>query len=137
MNELARKLGVRPGHRVCFLNVPPGLRRVLRGAMPPGVRISLKPGRRTYDLIVYFPRRRSELERTWRGLEKRILPDGAVWAVTARKPFLLQRGFNFSWEDVQAAALRTSLVDNKIASLTREEYATRFVIRRKHRPAAA
>jgi hypothetical protein len=34
---------------------------------------------------------------------------------------------------MQAAALTTDLVDNKIVSLSDEEYATRFVIRRERR----
>ncbi len=34
---------------------------------------------------------------------------------------------------MQAAALTTDLVDNKIVSLTGEDYATRFVIRKERR----
>jgi len=35
-----------------------------------------------------------------------------------------------SWEEMQAAGLLTDLVDNKIASVTEEDYGTRFVIRK-------
>jgi hypothetical protein len=40
---------------------------------------------------------------------------------------------DLSWEQVQQAALRTDLVDNKIASVSDQEYGTRFVIRKDRR----
>lgn len=44
-----------------------------------------------------------------------------------------QRGIDFSWQEMQAAGLRTDLVDNKVASITAEDYGTRFVIRKELR----
>ena len=51
-----------------------------------------------------------------------------------KKKYARQRGIDFTWEELQAAGLQTDLVDNKIASLTEEEYGTRFVIRKERRP---
>jgi len=53
--------------------------------------------------------------------------------VIPKKPFAQTRGIDFSWSELQEAALRTDLVDNKVASLSVEEYATRFVIRKDRR----
>jgi len=53
--------------------------------------------------------------------------------IVPRKPAAEKRGLDFRWEDVQAAALETDLVDNKVASLTDEEYAAGFVLRRSAR----
>ena len=84
-------------------------------------------------MIFYPPRHRGELPVAWPRLQSRITPDGAIWVIVPRKPAAEKRGVDFRWEDVQAAALETDLVDNKIASLTHEEYATRFVLRRSAR----
>ena len=66
-------------------------------------------------------------------LARVISVEGAVWAVLPNKRHASQRGISFSWEQMQAAGLRTDLVDNKIVSLSPEEYATRFVIRKDRR----
>jgi hypothetical protein len=44
-----------------------------------------------------------------------------------------RRGVSFTWLEMQATALEAGLVDNKIASIDKEEYATRFVIRKERR----
>ena len=54
-------------------------------------------------------------------------------AVIPKKPFAQTRGIDFSGSELQEAALRTDLVDNKVATLSVEEYATRFVIRKDRR----
>jgi len=54
-------------------------------------------------------------------------------AVIPKKPFAQTRGIDFSGSDVQEAALQTGLEDNKVATLSVEEYATRFVIRKDRR----
>jgi hypothetical protein len=38
---------------------------------------------------------------------------------------------------MQAAGLQTDLVDNKVASVTEQDYGTRFVIRKERRAASA
>ena len=50
-----------------------------------------------------------------------------------KKKYALRRGIDFSWEEMQAAGLQTDLVDNKVASITGEDYGTRFVIRKDRR----
>ena len=50
-----------------------------------------------------------------------------------KKAVARQRGLTLTWEEMQAAALTTDLVDNKNASMTDEEYGTRFVIRKERR----
>ncbi|HEX9680958.1 MAG TPA: hypothetical protein VGA32_05860 [Anaerolineales bacterium] len=131
--DLGRKLGFRAGMRVGLVQVPPALEDLLRRSAPTKIRWSRGPGRARIDMVFYTPRRRGELPAAWRRLQSRINPDGAIWVIVPRKPVAEKRGLDFGWEDVQAAALETDLVDNKIASLTDEEYATRFVLRRSAR----
>jgi hypothetical protein len=58
-----------------------------------------------------------------------IAPDGGLWVMFPKKAYLGKYGMDMTWEDMQAAALETVLVDNKVASFSDEFYATRFVIR--------
>jgi hypothetical protein len=61
------------------------------------------------------------------------VPDGAIWAIVLKKEFAARRSLDFGWADVQAAALAEGLVDNKVASVSSGEYATRFVVRHELR----
>jgi hypothetical protein len=50
-----------------------------------------------------------------------------------KKKYADRRGVSYTWEQLQAAGLQTDLVDNKVASITEEDYGTRFVIRKQRR----
>jgi hypothetical protein len=86
-----------------------------------------------YNTILFWPTQLAGLSDRFAQLQRHILPDGAIWAVIPNKPFARARRIDFGWSDVQEAALQTDLVDNKVASLSVEEYATRFVIRKDRR----
>jgi hypothetical protein len=85
------------------------------------------------DLLFFWPQSLEGLAERFSGLQRHIMPDGAIWVVMPKKAFAARHGIDFSWEQMQAAALATDLVDNKIASFSAEEYATRLVIRREAR----
>lgn len=137
MSSLADRLGLLPGKAVALLNPPAEAEQVLRAASGPGVLVGRGLRRRRYDAIFYWPRTLDGFRQELVRLSTRTHPDGAVWVVMPRKAFAARRGIDFTWEAMQAEALKTDLVDNKIAALTDEEYATRFVIRRdKRRPAS-
>ena len=70
-------------------------------------------------------------------LQKRIQPDGKLWIVLPKKAHAEETDFPHTWDEVQRAALRTDLVDNKIASFSDELTAVRFVIRLSRRPGGA
>jgi hypothetical protein len=53
--------------------------------------------------------------------------------IIPKKKFASERGIDFTWEEMQAAALQTDLVDNKVAAINEQENATRFVIRKELR----
>lgn len=133
MPSLAEKLGLLPGKTASMLNPPPEAERTLRAASASGVLLGTGLRRRRYDVIFFWPRTLVGLHQELGRLAARIHPDGAVWVVMPKKLFAARRGIDFSWEAMQAEALKTDLVDNKIAALTQEDYATRFVIRREKR----
>jgi hypothetical protein len=133
MADLARKLGIQSGHVVCLLNAPPEAAALLRQECPEQVSFSDTLEHGPYNTILFWPTQLAGLSDRFAQLQRHIVPDGAIWAVIPKKPFARVRGIDFGWSDVQGAALQTDLVDNKIATLSVEEYATRFVIRKDRR----
>jgi hypothetical protein len=131
--ELAQKLGIKPGHLVCLLEAPEEAQSALAQAVPPGASISDSLSGRGYDLILFWPRDLVGLAGRFSQLQHAIRPDGAIWAVIPKKQYARRRGVSFTWEEMQAAGLATDLVDNKVASITPEDYGTRFVIRKERR----
>jgi hypothetical protein len=133
MSGLAQKLGIKPGVHLRLISAPAEAAQQIREAYPPGAEILDGQPEAHCELIFFWPARRSELAENFQQLQSRITPDGAVWAVMPKKQFTRQRGIDFNWEELQAAGLQTDLVDNKIASITGEDYGTRFVIRKARR----
>ena len=133
MSDLVKKLGVKPGHVVYLLGAPADSAGVLRLACPPDVQVLDAPAEGRCDILLFWPTRPDGLAEQFVQLQRRIVPDGAIWAVIPKKPFARARGVELSWEQLQAAGLQTDLVDNKIASFTEEDYGTRFVIRKERR----
>jgi uncharacterized protein YdeI (YjbR/CyaY-like superfamily) len=139
MSDLTRKLGIVPGFSMLLIDAPESDAALLREACPPDVVFDTEEEGASvrYDLILFWPRSADGLVETFAALQWRIVPDGAIWAALLKKPIARRRGITLTWEEMQAAALQTALVDNKIASISDETYGTRFVIRRERRPTYA
>jgi hypothetical protein len=136
MSDLTRKLGIVPGQTLCLLDMPPTAETLIRDACPSGVTITVaKTETDRYDQVFFGPTTLAGLPERFAALQRVIVSAGAIWTVMPNKRAAPRRGITFSWEEVQAAALTTDLVDNKIVSLSSEEYATRFVIRKERRAA--
>ena len=134
MTSLATKLGLGPGQTVRLLEGHGEAFDLLTAALPDGVEILYGEGDTPRcDQLFFWPRSLSGLAKRFVGLQWCLVPDGSLWVVTPKKAFAARHNIAFSWEEMQAAALSTDLVDNKIASISGEEYATRFVIRRERR----
>ncbi len=133
MSELARKLGLKPGQTICLVEAPAASRALLMAECPAGVTLAEAPTGGGFDAVFFWPTTLDGLTERFARLARVISVEGAVWAVMPNKRHAPQRDISFSWEQMQAAGLRTDLVDNKIVSLSPEEYATRFVIRKDRR----
>ena len=127
---LAKKLGIKAGFVVCLLDAPGGAASVIQAAGSGGVSFSESLDDVPFDVILFWPRQIQGLKETFTNLQTMIVPDGSIWVVMPKKKYASERGVAFSWEEMQAAGLLTDLVDNKIASVTEEDYGTRFVIRK-------
>ena len=74
---LAKKLGIKAGSTVAFVQEPEGFATTL-GDLPDDVRIK-RTARGPLDVIVFFTRRRAELERRLEALGRAIHPAGGLW----------------------------------------------------------
>lgn len=130
--DLAKKLGIKPGMAVCLLDAPPEAEAAVRESAAWAI-FSTSLSERRYDVILFWPRQLEGLAERFAELQRCILPDGSIWAVIPKQKFAARRGVGFTWEAMQAAGLQTDLVDNKVASVTEQDYGTRFVIRKERR----
>ena len=73
---LRRKLGVKPGQRVCVLGAPEGYAERL-GA-PDGVALGADAGE-VFDVVHLFVPDRAALQRAWRGAVAAVRPGGRLW----------------------------------------------------------
>lgn len=133
MPGLAKKLGISSGQVVCLLNASREAVALLREECPEGVSLTDVLTQGPCNAILFWPTELEGLPEVFAQLQRRIVLDGAIWVVMPKKKFAKARGIGFSWTEMQSAALLTDLVDNKDVSLTEEEYATRFVIRKERR----
>ena len=129
-SSLAKKLGIKPGYVVCLLDAPGKAASAVLVVGSEGVSFSESLEDAPFDVILFWPRQLQGLKETFARLQTKIGPDGSIWAVMPKKKYTSERGVALSWEEMQAAGLLTDLVDNKIASVTEEDYGTRFVIRK-------
>jgi hypothetical protein len=137
MASLAQKLGLKPGQTICLLDATAETAQVMRTACAEDVggdvTITETLDGAPLDMIFFWPRELAGLAERFAMLQRQIVSDGAIWVVTPKKDIALRRGLTLTWEEMQGAALTTDLVDNKNASMTDEEYGTRFVIRKERR----
>jgi hypothetical protein len=128
------KLGVAPGQRILLRHAPKAFSDELKARLPPGARLtSRSSGGVRYDLILDWLPPDEELNGFFQDKERRLKPDGALWVIIPNQRAAKARGVRYDWNLIIAAALRTTLVDNKTLSFSAEEYGTRFVVRKVFR----
>lgn len=128
---LARKLGIREGHRIGWKGAPGGFAELLDP--DPAVTIDLGlMGERGYDVIVVFLPELGAIE----GVLARIRPllrwDGGLWLAWPKLSGALASDIREA--DVRRAGLAGGLVDNKICAIDRNWSGLRFVYRKEDRP---
>ena len=129
----ARKLGLRPGHRVAVDDPPEGWQL----QEPPDGLLDTSPDG-TADVIVAFFRTAAEIPDRLPALARRIFPAGALWAAWPRRA----GGHDSDITDnvVREHALDLGLVDVKVAAIDDDWSGLRLVWRtenRRRRPGIA
>ena len=130
---LARKLGIKPEARLGLIAAPGGFDETL-GDLPPGVGVRRRLGGRPFDVIVAFPRRRSDLERLLPALAAALDPAGGLWIAWPKRSSGVQT--DVTEDTVRSVALAAGLVDNKVCAIDETWSGLRCVVRLKDRPTA-
>jgi len=128
---LAKKLGIREGHRIGWEGAPAGFADLVDPG--PAVQVDLGlANERSYDVIVAFL---SELAAA-RGVLGRLRPllrwNGGLWLAWPKLKGGLATDIRES--DVRRAGLEGGLVDNKICAIDKDWSGLRFVYRKDDRP---
>jgi hypothetical protein len=127
---LAKKLGIKEGHRVAFPGAPDGFRRLL-GDLPEDVSVRSRVSG-PLDVIVFFTRRRAELERRLPALRRAMDPAAGLWIAWPKRSSAVATDMT---EDVaRELGLANRLVDNKVAAIDETWSGLRLVIRLEDRP---
>ena len=126
---LAKKLGIKEGHRVAFPAAPEGFEKLL-GRLPEGVSVRSRAAG-PLDVIVFFTTRRAELERRFHALRRALDPAGGLWIAWPKASSAIDTDLKFL--DVQEVGLANKLVDNKVCAIDETWSGVRMVIRVKDR----
>jgi hypothetical protein len=129
-SPLAKKLGIKEGHRVAFPSAPDGFRELL-GELPDDVSIRSRASG-PLDVIVFFTKSCAELGRRLPALRRAMDPAAGLWIAWPKRASGVQTDMT---EDVaRELGLTNRLVDNKVAAIDETWSGLRLVIRLKDRP---
>lgn len=126
---LARKLGIRPGHRLALLHAPPGLLETL--ALPPDVTV-LRQARAPLDVVVLFATDAGPLARELPRIAERLDPAGGLWVAWPKRSSGVPT--DLVEDRIRELALAIGLVDNKVCAIDATWSGLRLVYRLRDRP---
>jgi hypothetical protein len=126
---LPRKLGIKPGLTVAWVNAPDGFVDLL-GKLPAGVTVR-RWLRGPLDLVVCFVTTRRELERRLPALRRALAPAGLLWIAWPKRASGVPT--DMTEDVVRDVVLPTGLVDTKVAAIDATWSGLRLVIRRELR----
>ena len=128
---LAKKLGIKPGHRVALFGAPADFELTLDG-LPDDVSVarSLR-GTKPFDVVVWFPKHAADLAERLPPLADRLDQAGGLWIAWPKKASGVPT--DLSDAVVRAEGLETGLVDNKVCAISEVHSGLRFVFRLRDR----
>jgi hypothetical protein len=127
---LAKKLGIKPGHRVAFPGAPGGFEAAL-GELPDGARVKARAAG-PLDVIVFFTITKAELARRFDALKRALDPLGGLWIAWPKRSSGVAT--DLTENVVRDVALERGLVDNKVCAIDETWSGLRLVYRRSDRP---
>jgi hypothetical protein len=126
---LPKKLGIKEGARVALVGAPPEA-AALVAPVPPGV-VLRSQLRSEADVIVFFTRRRRELEQRFEGLVAKLERDGSLWIAWPKRASGVET--DMTENVVREVALPRGLVDTKVAAISDVWSGLRLVRRLENR----
>jgi hypothetical protein len=121
---LYKKLGIKSGSSVAFVNAPEGFVRTLQ--MPAEVEITER-ARTGLDVAVVFVTRLKDLRARFPKLAEAVFPAGGLWVAYPKRSSSIEGDLNF--DNVQQLGLDEGLVDNKSCAIDDDYSGLRFVYR--------
>ena len=122
---LPRKLGIKPQMRLGLIGAPHDFDDVL-GELPPGVSVHRRV-RGTFDVLVIFVQKRSELERRLPALQEALDQAGGLWVAWPKRSSGVATDLGEA--TVRELGLGSGLVDNKVCAIDATWSGLRFVYR--------
>lgn len=110
---LAKKLGIAEGTVLAVIG-DPGHFMDLVAPLPSGVDVR-RSARANADVVVFFTKRRSELDRKVDVLGRLIFPAGALWVAWPKRSSKVRT--DMTEDIVREVVLRRGLVDVKVAAI--------------------
>jgi hypothetical protein len=126
---LAKKLGIKEGARVAFLDAPEDFDETV-APLPDGVEVgrTAEPG---LDVVVFFTESRGALEEHIEQLKAAIAPAGGLWVGWPKRASGVET--DMTEDVVREVALPLGLVDNKVCAIDETWSGLRLVIRVENR----
>lgn len=131
-SPLPTKLGIKDGHRLWFPRAPDHFLGLL-GALPPGAEVK-KRAAKNLNVIVFFTRKRGELERRISPLARALHPAGGLWIAWPKRASGIAT--DVTEDVVREIGLGAGLVDNKVCAIDETWSGLRLVYRLRDRPPA-
>jgi hypothetical protein len=124
---LPKKLGIAPGANVAIVGAPDGW----AAATMPDVEHATAAEDPPYDVILWFLKRRADLEAGFEAMANHLTPAGGLWIAWPKKASKVPTDIT---EDVlREVGLPYGVVDNKVCAVDEVWSGLRFVWRRENR----
>jgi hypothetical protein len=127
---LAKKLGIKEGFRISFVNPPQGFENEL-GPLPEGVKLSVGQLKKPLDLVIFFTDSERTLKSRFAVLAEKLSINGMLWIAWPKKSSGVSTDLTFGV--VQRIGLDAGLVDVKICAVNDIWSGLKFVYRVKDR----
>lgn len=128
---LPKKLGIKPGFRVCFISAPSDVRSELRTALASCN--SAHASNAALDFAMVFSKSKADLSKQFVRLTKALAPAGMLWISWPKKSSGVATDLDENV--VREIGLASGLVDVKVCAVTDTWSGLKFVRRVKDRKA--
>ncbi|MDQ2855505.1 MAG: DUF3052 domain-containing protein [Acidobacteriota bacterium] len=126
---LIKKLGIKEGFRVAFVDAPRDLAKDL-GPLPANVRVLARP-RRPMDFVLLFTKSEATLKRDFARIAELLSPAGMLWISWPKKASGVAT--DLSENNVREIGLNAGLVDVKVCAVNDIWSGLKFVYRLQDR----
>jgi hypothetical protein len=126
---LLDKLGIKPGHKLSYVNPPENFGDLV-GELPDGAKVrSNLDG--PLDVIVCFVKERRVLQQRLPALRRALAKDGMLWVAWPKKASKVET--DMTEDVVRQVVLPTGLVDNKVCAIDETWSGLKLVVRKELR----